>query len=776
MKHEWIDLDSFATHEHVSRRAIEQRIARGQIPAPKLRITKGRGQKGTKTQIHVSALSDRAQSNFYGRPYQNPSDENLTPLNANLNAGKEIAVKDDGDPNDPSLWLPAEEAGRLEGKSAKTLKRWCQQGRIRQWEIADDGSYRVHVASLRINAQARWYIEQERPLPPELTTRIGVRLEDLPKAARQSAFTWLNHIEGVKRIATQTGLPISRACESYCTLEKDLKAGTLRAKIRDYERGGIEALAPETHKRGRKTYALEPAAEAWIYKHFWDSPVQDAQLSCKALRAKAAIVGWQIDCGNRTLTRLLDKTPESIKIKYQRGEKAFDDLYLPPTRRNYNFPAMHLWSSDHHQLDVQVYLPDGKIARPWWTGWVDVKSRKVMAWKLTLQPNSADIAYTFYVACKRYGCPRFVFIDNGKDYRSVRLSGSEWKRKKFGVCVTEQEMQYLRGGFQACGVERPVFATAYNAKAKPIERWFRTMELQCNAQMPGYCGRSPYHRPEKLASEIEQGKLLTWETVEETLGRWIEEVYHEAIHAGRGMNKRSPNQCFEQERIEAGYVTEENLRVLFLKAEKRHVRREGIQLFGQMYRNPDIQAQYFDQDVTVRYDPQNLALIHIYTLDKDQLIGDAPIVGEADFFSEDEIKRRKAEHKHYKQVMREYLAYQQALLDDNDLSLADRIGVPNTPPVTQTIADTMGADAKIVRLTPKTKQVVKEMAKSGEAVIKEFPGGATVIDLPKVQAEIQQQTPPHDEDDLLDVFTRPQQRRRVANSDIEIELAELLGF
>lgn len=46
----------------------------------------------------------------------------------------------------------------------------------------------------------------------------------------------------------------------------------------------------------------------------------------------------------------------------------------------------------------------------------------------------------------------------------------------------------------------------YNARAKPIERFFGTLELGFGKRFTTYCGNKPDNRPEVLQSHLDKGE------------------------------------------------------------------------------------------------------------------------------------------------------------------------------------------------------------------------------------------------------------------------------
>src|SRR5690606_31684385 len=122
-------------------------------------------------------------------------------------------------------------------------------------------------------------------------------------------------------------------------------------------------------------------------------------------------------------------------------------------------------------------------------------------------------------ASKRYGVPREILIDNGKDYKSIAFSGGKPRKASVTVDLSERDRSVCR----LLGVIVH-YAIPYNAKAKPIERDFRKVKEWFGMYLPGYRGGHAKERPERLEDEIKAGGLLNSEQLTEALFIFIEQI------------------------------------------------------------------------------------------------------------------------------------------------------------------------------------------------------------------------------------------------------------
>ena len=177
------------------------------------------------------------------------------------------------------------------------------------------------------------------------------------------------------------------------------------------------------------------------------------------------------------------------------------------------------WFSDHTLLDIMVktkVYKDGHFdcSRVWLTGIMDVASTALIGYVLSTNPNSEMIAHTFATASAFkadspfYGICQYWYCDNGKDYRSELMKGHPHNGSEPPLYLNKEFSE--SGILEWLGVTQ-VTAKVFNARAKPIERVWRTIEDEFISKMPGYCGNKPDARPDTLAFDMKKGNLYTFE-------------------------------------------------------------------------------------------------------------------------------------------------------------------------------------------------------------------------------------------------------------------------
>jgi len=179
------------------------------------------------------------------------------------------------------------------------------------------------------------------------------------------------------------------------------------------------------------------------------------------------------------------------------GQKAFDDKcgkYI--SRDASTLRANDLWVTDQREVDVRKRDGGEHLGRVWMVTFIDVASDKVLGYSFGPILSSDVVMMAATMAISRFGVPRAVHMDLGKEFICQAFNG---KVRKFSGEVLYREAQGL---WNSLGVEI-VKAIGRNPKTKTIERWHREV-ARFDRRFPGYCGSKTSERPEKLAEEERQ--------------------------------------------------------------------------------------------------------------------------------------------------------------------------------------------------------------------------------------------------------------------------------
>lgn len=225
--------------------------------------------------------------------------------------------------------------------------------------------------------------------------------------------------------------------------------------------------------------------------------------------------GMVVPASYTTLDRYVKQIPAAVKALGRQGAKYWEAQHMPKALRAKPEKVNEVWFGDHHEFDLFVKMPDGRVMRPWLTAWMDACSGVIAGWALSIQPNGDTIAESLTRGIGRtvgspfWGAPLMLYIDNGKDYRSHRMEGDGIQDYSLGQLNIDFGAENALLKTLGIGVTH---AIPYRAWSKTIERMFGTIERRwIQGILPGWCGHKPEERPETLSREIRDGKILTYE-------------------------------------------------------------------------------------------------------------------------------------------------------------------------------------------------------------------------------------------------------------------------
>ncbi len=191
--------------------------------------------------------------------------------------------------------------------------------------------------------------------------------------------------------------------------------------------------------------------------------------------------------------------------------------------------------------------------------------------------------------------PQFCYMDNGKAFRSNYFLNSDG----------------ITGLFTQLGIQ-PVFAKAYNAKAKAIERFFKEVQEDFERLLPSFVGANINNRPahlkrnEKFHKEHHVDFIPTIEQTIELMHKWLE--YYNNEPCPRVKNK-TIGEVFSEGR--GSGVDIDRLNDLMMVQAIKKIGRNGVRFLN---------ADYYDEilyglrdRVIVKYSLFDLSEIKVYT-------------------------------------------------------------------------------------------------------------------------------------------------------------------
>ena len=306
---------------------------------------------------------------------------------------------------------------------------------------------------------------------------------------------------------------------------------------------------------------------------------------------------------------------DTIKVLGRDGEKAFDDRCAPYIKRTYEtMESNDYWIGDNHTIDVIV--GDGKTTfRLYLTGFLDARSGVMTCVYITDTPSSQASIYSLRRGIKKYGIPKNVYLDNGREFLTFDFGGLGHRTKKNDDRYNPPPI------LERLGINM-TNALVRNAKAKIIERRFLDFKNSISRLFATYTGGNVVEKPEILKVELKNGNVPDKQEfikdIEELIEYYLNyEPYNGSVEADIGKRKIDVYQENLHTRISA---TEEQLNLMMLRSTRpQKVTRRGVHLkIGDAkldYFNNELIMQLLNKQVYLRYDPDDLSSVRIYDLE-----------------------------------------------------------------------------------------------------------------------------------------------------------------
>jgi putative transposase len=375
----------------------------------------------------------------------------------------------------------------------------------------------------------------------------------------------------------------------------------------------------------------EPTA-AFIHRRVSDI-AQDRSLPGLSYSSVRAVIA-ALDPGLRTLA--------------QHGDAAYRDRFEVVFRRTAGRPNEQ-WQVDHTLLDVAILDKAGSPVRPWLTIVLDDHSRGVAGYTVFIgAPTAEQTALALHQAVNRKtnpawpicGLPDVLYSDHGSDFTSARLER---------VCLDT----HIRLIHSRIGVPQ--------GRGK-IERFYGTITTELLPHLPG-------HIPHGTGGHPISAPTLTLRQLDGIFEQFIVNDYNQRPHSqtGEPPSKRWAASGF----IPRSPAHPEDLDLLLLTAAAtRKVQRDGIQFASTRYVSP-VLAAYVGENVTVRFNPRDIAEIRVYFNDSFLCRAIAPELA-ADSVSLQELQAVRARRRRdLKQQLRQRRSLADALPDDTRYAPAE---------------------------------------------------------------------------------------------------------
>lgn len=535
-------------------------------------------------------------------------------------------------------FLTVKEAAELKGCSERYIQKLVKDGKL-EAEMRMDESirqmrYMIPLSALPEALQARWYKnqktaagllpevkepKQEKPAKQKKPQRT---FEELSEAERREVTLWTGIVQ------EWHGMRAGYACKTEfdkhyvgkCQLEHpDIKVSVdiLYRKYAAYRDGNIEGLIDKrgAWNRGRSTIPA-PVWDAFLW--YWLDENQPTASLCyrETIKWTAEFYPELLDLipTERCFRRHIEKDLSvALKTLMRDGEKAFADRCMPYIMRMYDeLEANDCWIADNHTFDV-ISMNGETKHRLYLTAFLDAKSGVLVGWNITESPDSQSTILALRHGIMRFGIPKCIYVDNGREFLPFDFGGKGHRAKKNHDSHLDPTTILKRLDIEMRN------AIVRNAKAKPVERTFRTVKEQFSKLFTGFCGGTILERPESLKRRVKNGQLPCDYEVRELLDAWIDGEFNLQEYGGseqcfKGMSRLDVwNKSIRAMRS----ASESDLNLMLMRStRKQKIKRNGVYITfaGEKlwYMHPEQTIMNLDREVFVRFDPADLRTVRIY--------------------------------------------------------------------------------------------------------------------------------------------------------------------
>lgn len=403
---------------------------------------------------------------------------------------------------------------------------------------------------------------------------------------------------------------------------------------RKYKSGDVADLIDMRGGHNRGQITIPPDAWEYFYALYMTLQKRSVQRCWELTRLEYPNIPTV-----STFERNLTTIPKLVMIYYREGEKAFNDALVSMERSREDIASNDIWFSDHHLVDVAVINNRGKVFRPWLTVFFDARASKVISF--IVRDKSADatvIKQCLRLGIEKYGVPKELYFDNGKDYREKSFNAD------FPISLVKQ-----------LGINM-IYATPYHGQAKTVERFFGTMEDRFCKLLPTYLGKDAKQRPENMRVTFDKlkDKAPTMEQFIKALENYFVE-YNNTPSGGIDMNGKCPEQVYCENLHTVTEVKDKSiLRILCGTFDERIVQKNGVQYQGRFYYHTELLAHQGEK-VVINADPYNMDELNIFDTDM-RAICKAPAKVRTPFrhTTQEQIKEAMKEKKEARKMIQRY--------------------------------------------------------------------------------------------------------------------------
>ncbi|MGP1418349.1 MAG: transposase domain-containing protein [Sphaerochaetaceae bacterium] len=471
-------------------------------------------------------------------------------------------------------YISVKELARIIGKTPRALQ--LAKNRY-TWRMKDKKSIEFLVASLPEDWQR--VIEEAHRLTSDLPVKLSgnLQIRNLEQEGQADLSVFSVRTSERMKLASQIVAKAQRKPRgmsdskwfAFVGDSFNVSAATVRRAVKSFRNNG--EICSTKQERGGK---WDSEAIAWLRGFYLDATHRygkvTAQRAYEAVVEKAAEKGWAI--GGRTSAYELINGINPLLVSYATGGNRALDNYFYISRDCDRLAPMQIVIGDQHIFDFWVAdYDEGVMFRPQCYCWIDMCTKLVYGIAFDRVYNSGTVKEALRQGINRFGLFDCTYNDNGSsecskaftaiadDFIRLQLRNediSELYRSGNGsyavtddetgevVDIASSQADWRRKDSEFNEKHRRIYAQVKNAKAKDIERFFRTLETRLtNRLIPGACATPGASAAQdeverrRLEQQKDRHQLLTLEEFELAV---IDELdrYENRIHGTLKMTPR----------------------------------------------------------------------------------------------------------------------------------------------------------------------------------------------------------------------------------------------
>ncbi len=340
--------------------------------------------------------------------------------------------------------------------------------------------------------------------------------------------------------------------------------------------------------------------------------------------------------------RLKNEVPKTVICFAREGKKKYNDrngLYI---ERDYsNVPPGDVWVGDTHTWDVFVKV-NGEITpqTAYITMFTDMCTYLPMGWHLHhTAPSTENTLRALYNGVKKYGAPKILQVDNGREYRNKDYSG-----QSRGHRIINDE-QYAFSMAKNFGIEMK-FAIVQNAQTKTIERQFLVIKNSFDKNFHSYKGGNVLEKPEILKKILKRGEHIEWEEFKALADNYLVNIFPALpcdgkLHKGKSRGELWNELIVQRKPLER--FSEESLVMIVSRTVTGTVRRNGFRIAAlDTWYWAEWMVRYKGETITLRYNPDDMRTAVCYE-QNGRLIGNCAMISAVGAMIEDDDVIGKAQ-------------------------------------------------------------------------------------------------------------------------------------